>query len=168
MTARGRTVTVRQFEEILESAICFYDALYLMTEMVAICNRVHECIAEQLCKKLFAPLYSTIFAVNARIFACLCRLMLECDMQFEKTRQFVKVPILTIYQICITKITINCIYNRIIFIYIIVFYDYFNVACSCPTCNADRLRQQILEDGDLPCTGDAGVVVHQDHHGSHD
>ena len=98
MTGRGRTVTVRQFEEILESAICFYDALHLMTEMVAVCNRVHECIAEQLCKKLFAPLYSTIFAMNARIFACLGRLMVECDMQFENTRQFVKVPPPIIHQ----------------------------------------------------------------------
>ena len=134
-------MTVRQFEQILESAICFYDALFLMAEMVTICDRVHHCIAEQLCKKLFAPLYSTIFAVNAKICTCLGRLMLECDMQFENTRQFVKVQLISPSLYPISSYTIQeyvCVY----ILHGIEFALTVFIGCTCSTPLSDMQRWQ--------------------------
>ena len=86
-------VSSQQFDVILEACICLYDALSLITDILDISSNASKAVSEQLSRKLFAPLYSTLFAVNARIFGSLSRILLDLEIQYEKLKQLVKVTI---------------------------------------------------------------------------
>jgi len=70
----------------------FYDALQLAVEIYEISKKAGICLSKLLSMKLFAPLFTTLLAVNSRILSCFEVLMLEYDFHFESLRQAIKVP----------------------------------------------------------------------------